>query len=64
MATLSKPKVNDTPKAAVYCPMCTHTVDAEVLTDKKAAWVKPGQKCPRCNSALDAGYVISLTRAA
>ncbi len=64
MATLSKPKLDAAPKAAVYCPMCTHTVEAEVLAVRKALWVKPGQRCPRCNSPLDAGYVISLPRAA
>ncbi len=50
--------------ASVYCPMCTHTVHAIVRTQGKSTAVKAGQKCPRCSSALDAGYVLHLNRAA
>jgi uncharacterized protein (UPF0212 family) len=48
----------------VYCPMCTHTVDATIVATAKHAITKPGQKCPRCKSALDAGYVMRMPRAA
>ena len=48
----------------VYCPMCTHTVDATIVTTHKHAYTKPGQKCLRCKSALDAGYVMRLPKAA
>jgi len=48
----------------VYCPMCTHTVDATIVTTHKHAMAKPGQKCPRCKSALDAGYVMRMLKAA
>jgi hypothetical protein len=50
----------------VYCPMCTHTVDAEIQTrnQKRRAVVKPGQKCPRCSGSLDAGYIFQAGRAA
>lgn len=48
----------------VYCPMCTHTVDATVELDLKHSHVKRGQKCPRCSGSLDAGYIMYLKRAA
>jgi hypothetical protein len=49
---------------AVYCPLCTHTVEAKITYGPKAARVTPGQRCPRCSSSLDAGYVIRVNRAA
>lgn len=49
---------------AVYCPMCTRTVEVTVLYASKSAKVKPGQKCPRCAASIDAGYVIRYNRAA
>lgn len=48
----------------VYCPMCTHTVDAEIEHHDKRAFVRPGQKCAHCSAALDAGYIFKLYRAA
>jgi hypothetical protein len=51
-------------QGAVYCPLCTHTVDATITYSTKSARVKPGQKCPRCSSSLDAGYVLHINRAA
>lgn len=51
-------------KGAVYCPICTHTVDAEVVYHSRSAQVTRGQKCPRCASSLDAGYVLNVNRAA
>ena len=36
----------------VYCPMCTHTVDAMVELHPKNIHVKRGQKCPRCSDRL------------
>jgi hypothetical protein len=53
-----------TSMAKVYCPMCTHTVDATVEHHPKHIHVKRGQKCPRCSGALDAGYIMHLERAA
>lgn len=50
--------------ASVHCPICTHTVHATVLAQGKSVRVKPGQKCPRCSSALDAAYVLRFDRAA
>jgi hypothetical protein len=51
-------------RESVYCPICTHTVEAAVLTTRKASIVKPGQRCGRCKSTLDAGYVFRFERAA
>ena len=48
----------------VHCPMCTHTVAANVLLLKKTARVVPGQKCPRCSGALDAAFVLEVPEAA
>ena len=48
----------------VYCPMCTHTVPATVLSAGRVVKVAPGQKCPRCSSTLDAGSVLHIQQAA
>jgi DNA-directed RNA polymerase subunit RPC12/RpoP len=52
----------------VYCPMCTHTVDAETHRvhgrHTRRFAVKPGQKCPHCSAPLDAGYIFQSGRAA
>ncbi len=45
-------------RAWVYCPICTHTVEAPVLWLGKKAIVKPGEKCPRCRASLEAGRVL------
>lgn len=47
-----------------YCPICTHTVQAEVIWRAKRLIVKPGQKCSHCHSPLDAGYVMRREQAA
>ena len=48
----------------VYCPMCTHTVDAEIEHRVRRSSVRPGQKCPRCLASLDAGYILPVSEAA
>jgi len=45
-------------KGKAYCPICTHTVEAQVVLAGKRAWVKFGQKCPRCRSPLEAAAVL------
>ena len=55
---------NDVFRARVYCPICTHTVDANVVQASKRVIVRPGQKCGRCSASLDAGYIMRLDRAA
>lgn len=64
MTNQAQMKVEQAHKGFVYCPMCTHTVEADVVTGRKSAHVRPGQKCPRCNASLDAGYIMRYDRAA
>ena len=58
------PEDKKTRTELVYCPMCTHTVQAAVVLSGKRLKVAPGQQCARCRSQLDAGYVIKRERAA
>jgi hypothetical protein len=52
-------------EGTAYCPICTHTVPAQIqVLGKRSARVTPGQKCRRCSSALDAGIVVSVLQAA
>ena len=51
-------------RGAVHCLICTHTVEAEVVLAGRRMFVRQGQKCPRCSSSLDAGYVVANQRAA
>lgn len=60
----SRPGTTRIEKGAVYCPICTHTVEGIVVTTGKASKVKPGQKCSRCSAALDPAYIMRLDRAA
>jgi DNA-directed RNA polymerase subunit RPC12/RpoP len=64
-----KPKENQpapqrVEKGRVYCMICTHNVEADLIVNGRQPRVKPGQKCPRCSSTLDGGYVIQYNRAA
>jgi hypothetical protein len=63
-ATLEQKPKTQKATGAVYCPLCTHTVPATVIYGPRGARVTPGQKCQRCSSSLDAGYVIRVDRAA
>jgi uncharacterized protein (UPF0212 family) len=51
-------------KGWAYCPICTHTVETQVVLAGKRAWVKPGEKCPRCHSRLEAAAVLRYLMAA
>ncbi|HYM10737.1 MAG TPA: hypothetical protein VEU62_08390 [Bryobacterales bacterium] len=62
MATLLEGKVL---RARVYCPICTHTVEAEVVPvesdwNRNKMRVTEGQKCRRCSAPLDAAYILDL----
>ena len=63
MILIAKPQVKSY-AGSVHCPICTHTVEAEILAVGKTVRVRPGQKCPRCASSLDAGYVLRQQQAA
>jgi DNA-directed RNA polymerase subunit RPC12/RpoP len=45
-------------RGPVYCLICTHTVEADVIPSGRRLSVRRGQKCPRCSSSLDAAYVV------
>ena len=51
-------------KGQVHCPMCTHSVDADVEEIGKMIRVALGQKCPRCSATLDVAAVIEVREAA
>jgi hypothetical protein len=51
-------------KGQVHCPICTHTVDADVEQLGKTVRVAPGQKCPRCSATLDVAAVLQILEAA
>jgi Zn ribbon nucleic-acid-binding protein len=51
-------------KGYVHCPICTHTVGADVEQVGKIVRVVPGQKCPRCSSTLDVAAVLQVLEAA
>ncbi len=47
-----------------HCPMCTHTVPAEIDFNGRRVRVAAGQKCPRCSSSLEVAVVIQIPEAA
>jgi endogenous inhibitor of DNA gyrase (YacG/DUF329 family) len=51
-------------QAQVHCPICTHTVSAQVDIIARRVKVSAGQKCPRCGSSLDAAAVVYIREAA
>ncbi len=51
-------------RESVYCLICTHTVEADVIPFGRKMLVRSGQKCPRCSSPLDAACVVFRSQAA
>jgi hypothetical protein len=51
-------------KGLAHCPICTHTVPAELDLKPKRPRVVPGQRCPRCGSSLDVAIVVQIPEAA
>jgi hypothetical protein len=51
-------------KGWAYCPICTHVVETPVVAAGRRTLVKPGQKCPRCSSSLEAASVVRYEAAA
>lgn len=65
---MAKQNTNET-TAAVYCPACTHTVEAKSVSVYRRGYrithaTVPGQKCPRCGGSLDAAVVLRTEAAA
>ena len=56
--------VDNSTKGQVHCPICTHTVPADINTKIKYPRVAPGQRCPRCQSSLDVAVVVQIPEAA
>ena len=59
-----KPFVQNHTQGLAHCPICTHTVPAEIDLKGKYPRVASGEKCPRCRSALDVAAVIQIPEAA
>lgn len=53
-----------TATGTVHCPMCTHSVPANVDYTARRMKVAAGQKCPRCSASLDVAVVLYLRNAA
>jgi len=51
-------------KGQVHCPICTHTVPADIHVKGKYVRVAPGQRCPRCRSSLDVAVIVQVPQAA
>ena len=48
----------------VHCPICTHTVPAEIDLHGKRPKVASGQKCPRCGASLEVAVIVQIPEAA
>ena len=48
----------------VFCPICTHTVAANLNLNGKIPRVIPGQRCPRCRATLDVAVIVQIPEAA
>jgi hypothetical protein len=42
-------------RGLVYCLICTHTVEADIVQAGRKLLVRAGQACLRCSSLLDLG---------
>ncbi|HXK01605.1 MAG TPA: hypothetical protein VMS37_04330 [Verrucomicrobiae bacterium] len=47
-----------------HCPICTHTVPADIDLRGRYPRVAKGQKCPRCGSSLEVAVVVQIPDAA
>ena len=59
-----KALVENQTKGLAHCPICTHTVPAEIDLRGRFARVATGQRCPRCASSLDVAVVIQIPEVA
>ena len=48
----------------VHCPICTHTVPADIDLKGKSPRVTTGQKCGRCGASLDVAVIVQVPEAA
>ena len=61
---MNRPAAIVSETGSVHCPMCTHTVDAQLEQRSRYSVVRPGQKCPRCSGSLDAAWIMHVPKAA
>lgn len=61
---MKKMLVDSHVKGLAHCPICTHTVPAEIDLKGKYPRVVTGEKCPRCASPLDVAAVVQIPDAA
>jgi uncharacterized protein (UPF0212 family) len=61
---MNRPAAINIETGKAHCPMCTHTVDAQLEAHPRYSVVKPGQKCPRCAGSLDAAWIVQVPKAA
>ena len=47
-----------------HCPICTHTVPADIDLSGNRPRVTKGSKCPRCGSSLEVAVVVQVPEAA
>jgi len=47
-----------------HCPICTHTVPADIDVTGKRPHVTKGSKCPRCGASLEVAVVVQIPEAA
>ncbi len=59
-----KTLMENNPQGLAHCPMCTHTVPAEIDLRGRWARVLAGQKCPRCSASLEVAVVVRIPEAA
>ncbi len=48
----------------VHCPICTHTVPADIDLRGKSPRVVPNQRCARCGASLNVAVIIQVPEAA
>ncbi|MGP8247499.1 MAG: hypothetical protein ACLQVN_23680 [Bryobacteraceae bacterium] len=62
---MQKPIVMETKVTGrVHCPICTHTVPAEIALKGRHVRLVSGQKCGRCGSSLDVAPIVQVPQAA
>ena len=62
---MQKPVVIETRVSGrVHCPICTHTVPAEIALKGKHIRLVSGQRCGRCGCTLDVAVIIQVPQAA
>jgi transposase-like protein len=59
-----KALTEDRTKGQVYCPICTHTVPADIDIKGRSMRVVQGQRCPRCQATLNVAVIVQVPQAA